>query len=214
MVLARVGGLLIAGTAAVGIWAIAFGGAAAARPAGPGEPRSDSLLANAVVLLLGAGAGAVGVAGHPPFASPPTRGGLVLVGVGLLGVALGRTADLIPAGGNELHSIPYVILVFGGGLAAVVGSLVCGLSLARSPSAGLRIVGLAILAGLLSLPLALAIAVQLNVDSSIVVLIGLGLLILGYVGIGIVALRTPAGDPVAPRPSERAGPAASNEEET
>jgi hypothetical protein len=214
MVLARVGGLLIAGTAAVGIWAIAFGGAAAAGPAGPGEPRSDSLFTTAFVLLLGVGTGAVGIAGHPPFASQSIRLGLVLVGVGLLGVAIGRTADLIPAGGNELQSIPYLILVFGGGLAAVVGSLVCGLSLARSPTAGPRIVGLAILAGPLSLPLALGISLALHVDSSVVVLIGLGLLILGYVGIGILALRTPAGDHRAPRPSSAKDQTASNEEET
>lgn len=188
MVLARVGGLLlIVGSVAVGIWAIAFSGAAA--PASPGEARSDTLLVTAFALLLGAGAGAVGIAAPPPpFGARLTRVGLGLIGVGMLSVALGRTVIVIPTGSNELSSLPYLILVFGGGLATIVGTLACGASLARSPSVGPRIVGLALLAGPLSLPLAAAISLLLDVDTSVIVLIGLSLLILGYAGIGILAL--------------------------
>jgi hypothetical protein len=190
MALARVGGLLlIVGSVAVGIWAIAFSGAAApAGSAGQGEVRSDTLLVTAFALLLGAGAGAVGIAAPPPFGSRLTRVGLGLIGVGMLSVALGRTVVVIPTGSNELSSLPYLILVFGGGLATIVGSLVCGASLARSPSVGPRIVGLALLAGPLSLPLAAAISLPLHVDASVIVLIGLRLLILSYAGIGILAL--------------------------
>lgn len=190
MVLTRVGGLLlIAGIAAVAAWAITFAGPAApAGPSGPGETRGDTTLVIAFALLLGAGAGTIGIAGPPRLDSRLTRVGLGITAVGMLSLALGRAVVVIPAGSNELSSLPYLFLVFGGGLATATGSLICGISLARSPSLGPRIVGFALVAGPLSLPLAAAISLPLHVDGSGVVLIGLSFVILGYAGIGILAL--------------------------
>lgn len=192
MLPARVGGLLlIAGSATIAAWAIAFAGPAApgpAGPAGPREARSDTLLVTAFSLLLGVGAGAVAIASPPPFGSRSARFGLGLLSVGMLAVALGRSVVVIPAGSNELSSLPYLILVFGGGLAIIIGSLLCGASLARSPRPGPRGVGFLLLAGPLSLPLAAAISVPLHVDASLIVMIGVMLLILGFVGIGLLAL--------------------------
>lgn len=136
MVLARVGGvLLIVGSVLAGIWAIAFSGPAG--PAGPGEPRPDTLLVTAFTLLLGTGAGAVGIAAPPPFSSR-LRIGLGLVAVGMFSVTVGRAVVVIPPGSNELRSLPYLILVFGGALATVIGALVCGASVVRRAVTGRR----------------------------------------------------------------------------
>ena len=188
MVSLRAGGvLLIVGSVLAGIWAVAFGGPAApAGPAGPGDPPGDTPLVTAFTPLIGAGAALVGIAPPAGFGSR-LRLGLGLVAVGMLSVTLGRAAIVIPPGSNELQSLPYLILVFGGGLATLIGTLACGASLVRSAGVGPRIVGLAILAGPISLPLAAAISLPFHVDASVIVSIGLGLLMLGCAGFGVLA---------------------------
>jgi len=114
----------------------------------------------------------VSIAGAPPFGGRLARVGLCLVAVGLLGVALGTTLIVIPPGSNELQSWPFVILVLGGGLASIIGSLVCGLSLVRMPG-GPRLAGLVLLAGGLGLAF---------------LPIGFALPSLGFAGIGLFEL--------------------------
>jgi hypothetical protein len=189
MTVARAGGfLLIVGSVAVGVWGVAFNSGAPAGPPGPGVSPSDRMLVVAFALILSIGAGIVGLVAPLPLDSRLTRVGLGLIAVGMLTVGLGRAVVVIPTGSNELSSLPYLILVFGGVLATAVGSLLCGTSLVRSPSVVPRIVGLALLGGPVSLPLAAFISLPLHVDASVIVLIGLGLVLLGYAGIGLLAM--------------------------
>jgi hypothetical protein len=81
-----------------------------------------------------------------------------------------------------------VLLVGGGLLGAAIGALVVGVALARSRDLGGRLVGLALLAGPLSLPVATAISLPLHVDAAAVLLIGLGTSVLGIAGVGVLAL--------------------------
>ena len=184
MLLSRLGGLLlIAGTAGAGVWVIAFGG-----PASPEEARPGSWLVSAVTLLVAAGAGAVAIAAARPLDAAPARRGLGLAAVGLLGITVAQTLVVIPEGSNELASTPWVLLVGGGLLGAAIGALVVGVALARSRDLGGRLVGLALLAGPLSLPVATAISLPLHVDAAAVLLIGLGTSVLGIAGVGVLAL--------------------------
>ena len=184
MLLSRIGGvLLIAGAVAAGVWALVFG-----RPAGPDEARASSWLVNAVTILIGAGSAVVATAAARPMDGKLTRVGLGLASVGLIGITLGQTVVVIPSGSNELASTPWVLLVGGGFLAAVIGGLVVGVALARSSDLVARLVGLALLAGPLSLPIASALSVPLHVDGSVVILVGLGISVLGVAGVGVLAL--------------------------
>jgi len=184
MLSSRIGGvLLIAGTVAAGVWALIFGS-----PAGPDEARAGSWLVNALMILIGAGAAVVATTAARPMDGRLTRAGLGIAAIGLTGITLGQTMVVIPAGSNELASTPWVLLVGGGFLAAVIGALVVGVSLARSRDLGARLVGLALLAGPLSLPLAPAISLPLHVDAGAVVLVGLGVSVVGVAGVGVLAL--------------------------
>jgi hypothetical protein len=182
--LSRVSGLLLlGGLVAGGAWAIAFG-----NPAGPDDARSGSWLVSAATLLIGSGAGAIAIAAARPLDARPTRVGLGLAAIGLIGVTLGQTVVVIPSGSNELQSTPWVLLVGGGFLAAVVGALVVGVTLARARDVGARLVGLALLACPLSLPLAAAISLPFHVDAGAVVLAGLGITVIGIAGVAVLAL--------------------------
>lgn len=184
MPVSRIGGvLLIAGTVAAGAWALVFG-----RPAGPDEARAGSWLVNAATVLIGAGAAAVATASARPLIGRLTRAGLGLAAVGLISFSIGQTVVVIPSGSNELASTPWVLLVGGGFVAAVIAGLFVGVSLARSSDLGARLAGLALLAGPLSLPLASAISLPFHVDASAVVLVGLGVSVLGVAGVGVLAL--------------------------
>jgi len=184
MLVSRIGGvLLIAGTVAAGAWALVFG-----RPAGPDEARASSWLLNAVTILIGAGAAVLSAAAAHPLNAGRMRIGLGLAAVGLIGFSLGQTVVVIPSGSNELASTPWVVLVGGGFLAAVIGGLVVGVALARSSDLAARLVGLALLAGPLSLPLASVISLPFHVDAGAVVLVGLGTSVIGVAGVGVLAL--------------------------
>jgi len=184
MLPSRVGGLLlIAGAVTAGVWALAFGS-----PAGPDDSRGGSWLVITVTLLIGAGTAVVATAAARPMDGRRTRVGLGLAAVGLIGITLGQTVVVIPSGSNELASTPWVVLVGGGFLAAAIGALVVGLALARSSDSGGRLVGLALLAGPLSLPVATAISLSLHVDAGAVVLLGLGTSVVGIAGVGVLAL--------------------------
>jgi hypothetical protein len=165
----RTGGLLlIAGSAVAAFWAIALSG-----PAGPNGTRDDGLLVAAFTLLLGTGAGAVAIAAPLALDLKLTRVGLGLVSIGLLSVGLGRTVVVIPAGSNELSSLPYLFLVFGGGLVSMAGWLACGVSLLRSPGWS-RVVGLVMLGSAVGLFIPAPGPAFLAVGSA-----GIGLLSLG-----------------------------------
>jgi len=184
MLLSRLGGvLLIAGAVAAGGWALVFGS-----PAGPDEARGGSWLVNAVTILFGAGAAVVATATAGPMDGRLTRVGLGVAAVGLIGITLGQTVVVIPTGSNELASTPWVVLVGGGFLAAAIGALVVGVALARLRDLGGRLVGLALLAGPLSLPLAAAISLPFHVDAGAIVLIGLVISVIAIAGVGVLAL--------------------------
>ncbi len=181
--LARVGGaLLIAGVAVAGLWAAVFNVGVGAGGSGAEKPLVTGFLA-----LLSAGAGAVSATGATPLERRSTRIGLALAAIGLLGVAIGTSVVVIPAGSNELSSRPFIISTFGGGLLAAIGWLVLGLSLARS-SGRSRIVGLVLLGSVLTLPLSVAISLPFHIDASVVVLGGAVIFLLGVVGVGLLAL--------------------------
>ena len=184
----RIGGLLVLGGSALTVPAAAFAGPAA--PPGPGGVEGAGLrdlLLSAYAVVLGSGAGVLGVSGPRPLHGRTVRFGLSTVAFGLAGLLVSSLIP-IPEGSNELQSWPWIISAALGALAMVVGSVTtfAALLLAPGPS---RVVGLLFVAALLLI----VAAAPLNAE--LLRQVGLALAVLGVAGIGVLAIKGDGSNP-------------------
>ena len=135
MSLSRIGGALVAAAAALLAVTLVVGlngGSISVRGDGLG-----SLTLTVALVLLGAGLLVLAIVGPPPF-------GGRLVRTGFLIVAVGGAAELASASATADSALVYVLLL--GGLAVVVGVVISGIGLLRTPGRP-RWVGLMFVAG-------------------------------------------------------------------
>ena len=143
MRLGRIGGLLVVG--GWGLFILVGAIVIAGGSVGIGARSVGGLVLDAALGLIGSGAAVLSIAGPTPRNGRAMRIGLGLLAVGLLSFFLGA----IIAGASEfdpLESIPVIVLVFGGGWAALIGVVVTDIALVRAPGRS-RLVGLLLLAG-------------------------------------------------------------------
>lgn len=199
--LGRIGGLLIVGGCALLPLVVLIGGSG---PVGVDEhPDRDisNLVMNASLALLGSGFAVVSLAGPGPLHGRSVRVGIGLVAIGLLSL-LASSLIPIPAGSNSLQSWPYIITGTVGALALAVGVPVTVLSLVRV-SGPTRLVGSLLLIGLLLLPIAAILSVNWTAQplswlASAMQLIGFSGVLVGIVGIGVLAFRAYGSEASAP----------------
>jgi hypothetical protein len=138
----------------------------------------------ASLVLLGSGAGVLSFFGPRPLHGRGIRIGLGAIALGLLSFLV--TANVpISAGSNDLESWPYVISALVGLVATILGFLVLAIGLVRTTGPA-RAVGSLFVAGLLLqvLPVPLRVAPIL--------------LVLGVLGIAVLAIRGERSSPDSP----------------
>lgn len=192
----QIGGMLMIGGSV-----LVLPGAALAGPAALGDVGRDvaELVTNALLALLGSGAGVLGVFGPRPLHGRIVRIGLRTAAVGLLSLLVASIIPIDP-GSNELQSGPWVISAILGLLATVVGVLITVLSLARASGAS-KVVGRLFLGGLFVALVfsilgngAIALGSFLVVAQFLAALGGVAI-VLAVATLGLVAIR---GDRAAP----------------
>ena len=184
-----IGGVLIIGGTVLTLPAAALG--AVAPGDDPGRRDLGDLLMSASLVLLGSGAGVLGVFGPKPLNGRGIRIGLGALAVGLLSFLVMVNVPL--SGHNELTSTPWVASAILGVVAAVLGSVLVVAALVRTPGPT-RPVGSLFIAS----PFMFLLAVPLADELRELALIPL---VLGVIGIGVLAIR-----------GERSGPATSSTE--
>jgi hypothetical protein len=189
----RIGGVLVLGGSALTVPAAVFAGPAA--PPGPGALEGAGLgdvLLSAYLIVLGAGAGVLGIFGPRPLHGRTLRFGFSTVAFGLVGVVVSSLIP-IPEGSNELQSWPWIISAGLGAFATLGGSLVTVVALLRA--AGFpRVVGLLFVAALL------VIVASAPLNAELLRQVGLALVVLGIAGIGLLAITGDRSSPDRPSP--------------
>ena len=199
MSLSRIGGALVVAAAALLAVTLVVGlngGSISVRGDGLG-----SLTLTVALVLLGAGLLVLAIVGPPPF-------GGRLVRTGFLIVAVGGAAELASASATADSALVYVLLL--GGLAVLVGVVISGIGLLRTPGRP-RWVGLIFVAGVALALVAGAVAndpgVAFSTDAAglraamgIAAVVAAGLMLAALAGIGLLAFTGEPGPAVAPEP--------------
>ena len=196
MSLSRIGGALVAAAAAllaVTLVVALNGGSISVRGDGIG-----SLTLTVALVLLGAGLLVLAIVGPPPFGGRIVRTGFAIV-------AVGGAAELASASATADSALVYVLLL--GGLAVLVGVVISGIGLLRTPGrprwVGLMFiagVGLALVAGAVANDPGVAFssdAAGLRAAMSIVAVVAAGLMLAALAGIGLLASVGEAGPAAA-----------------
>ncbi|HEY3334171.1 MAG TPA: hypothetical protein VGK16_02950 [Candidatus Limnocylindrales bacterium] len=188
LILACCASLLAAALVAAGGGTVGYGGAGDA----PG-----SLLLDAAIVFGAAGAWILAIAAPPPLAGRAARLGLGLIATWL---TMAFLTLLVSAGGGSdgLESIPVLVGLLVGGLAALVGVPLTAVALVRSAGPA-RLAGGMLLTGLV---LVIAAAIATSSDFSTVatvtptrslalpmVVAGAVLLLLAVASVGVLAIR-------------------------
>ena len=200
MSLSRIAGGLVAGAAALLALTLGIargGGSVSVRGDGPG-----SLTLTAALVLLGGGLLILAIAGPRPFDGRIVRTGFALV-------VAGGAAELATANASASSALIYVFLL--GGLGVLVGTIVTGIGLLRSPGrtrwVGLTFVAgivLAIVAGSIANDPSVAFSAEANglrTAMGMLATAAAGLMLVGLSGIGVLALLGKPGDGPAPTPA-------------
>jgi hypothetical protein len=197
----RLGGVLFIGgwTALLVAGAIALSGGTV----GIGSGAIGSLALAAALVLLGAGAVSLGVAGPRSLGGRAVRVGLVILGIGLLS-SLASSVMTAGFAGDPLESGPIVITLLVGGLAVMLGVLVTVASLLRARGWP-RAVGSVLLAGLLVVVFGGMLGAGTDPSPDPLSVLGRVLAVLGAVGIVLAG----AGLGVLAAMGDRSAPAAS-----
>ena len=199
MSLSRIGGALVAAAAALLAVTLVVGlngGSISVRGDGLG-----SLTLTVALVLLGVGLLVLAIVGPPPF-------GGRLVRTGFLIVAVGGATELASASATADSALVYVLLL--GGLAVLVGVVISGIGLLRTPGRP-RWVGLMFVAGVALALVAGAVAndpgVAFSTDAGglraalgIAAVVAAGLMVAALAGIGLLAFTGEPGPAVAPGP--------------
>jgi hypothetical protein len=200
MSLSRIAGGLVAGAAALLALTLVIalgGGSVSVRGDGPG-----SLTLTAALVLLGGGLLILAIAGPRPFDGRIVRTGFALV-------VAGGAAELATANASASSALIYVFLL--GGLGVLVGTIVTGIGLLRSPGrtrwVGLTFVAgivLAIVAGSIANDPSVAFSAEANglrTAMGMLATAAAGLMLVGLSGIGVLAWLGKTGDAPASAPS-------------
>ena len=199
MSLSRIGGALV--TAATALLAVTLvvglnGGSISVGGEGPG-----GITLTVALALLGAGLLVLAIVGPSPFGGRLVRTGFAVV-------AVGGAAELVSAKATADSALVYVLLL--GGLAVLVGVVISGIGLLRTPGRP-RWVGLMFVAGVALALVAGAVAndpgVAFSTDAAglraamgIAAVVAACLMLAALAGIGLVAFTGEPGPGVAPEP--------------
>ena len=183
----RIGGLLVVGGCVLFMIAVAIvmGGGGV----GIGLRDVGGLVLAASLALVGSGAAVLSVAGPWPLHGRVVRVGLGALAVGLVSLLVSSIVGAAASPGHE-ESLPMFVLLIVGLLASVLGALITGLSLVRTPPGPSRGVGLLFLAGMLLFVLTTLYAQPLQAIAG-------ALAVLGGTGVGVLAINGSRSAPVA-----------------
>ncbi len=138
------------------------------------------------MVLLGLGAAIVAFDGPPLRATLAARGGLALVGFGLLGLGVSEALFAVSPGDDPLSS-PLILVEFVGLLAALVGQVLVGVAVMREPRVGA--LGLLFLGGLLAVVASVILPADPALLRGLVALGGAVSIIAGWLGLGLLSFR-------------------------
>ncbi|MEI7745708.1 MAG: hypothetical protein WCK58_18380, partial [Chloroflexota bacterium] len=189
----RTGGALILGGCAALVAGVATG---ATGPAGPdGTPLRDTgmLLLVAGLVLVGSGAGVVGLAGPEPLGGRRVRVGLGVAAAGLMSLAICIVTPIDP-GSNSLASMQYVVAGGFGFLGIGIGTLVTVVALLRATGGprrlgGTFLVGLVVMLGCSLLANGVIHLGSLRSAVEFLVTVGGSVMLASVAGLGLVAIR-------------------------
>ena len=180
------GALLVAGSVGLALLVLdAFAGGSVS--SGSASIDVSKVLEVGSMVLLGLGAAIVALDGPPLRATLAARGGLALVGFGLLGLGVSEAMFAMSPGGDPLSS-PLILVEFVCLVAAIVGQVFVGVAVIREPKVGA--LGVLLLGGLLALIASVLVPPDPVVIRSVVALGGGVSIIAGWLGLGLLWLRT------------------------